>query len=111
MRFLGGPSTNKLQALQTRVVPNDDCADVFRKHKQALIDNRIICAGDVRGGRDSCQGDSGGPLMLPRNVNNSLFQFYQIGIISYGFGCAEPGYVGVYTRVTTFMDWINQNLN
>lgn len=52
------------------------------------------------------QGDSGGPLMFPKETT-----FYLIGIVSYGFRCAEPGFPGVYTRVTAFIDFIQKNLN
>ena len=53
------------------------------------------------------QGDSGGPLMIPRGRNGTLYLY---GIVSYGYRCAEPGYPGVYTRVSEFMDWIVPNL-
>ena len=52
------------------------------------------------------QGDSGGPLMLPRGQN-----FYLVGVVSYGYKCADPGYPGIYTRVTQFVDWIASNVN
>ena len=50
------------------------------------------------------QGDSGGPLML-----NQDGSWTQIGIVSFGNKCAEPGFPGVYTRITHFLDWINAN--
>lgn len=50
------------------------------------------------------QGDSGGPLMLKREA-----RWYQVGIVSFGNKCGEPGYPGVYTRVTQYHDWIRDN--
>ncbi|XP_066973537.1 trypsin-1-like [Macrobrachium rosenbergii] len=68
------------------------------------ITPRMICAGVA--GKDSCQGDSGGPM-----VTNSQSGTYmeQIGIVSWGYGCAAPNYPGVYSRVTEFTAWIKTN--
>lgn len=30
-----------------------------------------------------------------------------MGIVSFGFGCARPGELGGYTRITYFLDWVN----
>jgi secreted trypsin-like serine protease len=58
----------------------------------------MICAGEEN--KDSCQGDSGGPMMHGQT---------HVGIVSWGYGCAERGYPGVYTQTSYFVDWINKN--
>lgn len=100
-----GPKTTRLQQVQIQVTDKQMCKTSYQVMKKAVIDNRVICAGED--GKDSCQGDSGGPLMMPRGRNGN---FYLYGIVSYGYKCAEPGYPGVYTRVSEFMDWILPNL-
>jgi len=61
----------------------------------------MICAGLPEGGKDSCVGDSGGPLMIQDNG------WKQIGIVSWGNGCAAPGYPGVYTRLALYKEWVD----
>lgn len=60
----------------------------------------MICAGVRTGGKDSCQGDSGGPLTFGSATPKLA------GIVSWGDGCAAPDKVGVYTRVSNYVDWI-----
>ncbi|GAA3735849.1 serine protease [Plantactinospora mayteni] len=56
-----------------------------------------ICAGPLSGGTDTCQGDSGGPMF--RQGGSGLVQ---VGIVSWGNGCARPNFPGVYTQVSYF---------
>lgn len=56
-----------------------------------------ICAGYLSGGIDTCQGDSGGPMF--RQGASGLVQ---VGIVSWGRGCARANYPGVYTQVSYF---------
>ncbi|BFU42190.1 S1 family peptidase [Krasilnikovia sp. MM14-A1004] len=72
-------------------------------NSSAMYDGQIIpsdeiCAGLVQGGVDTCQGDSGGP-MFRRDAANA---WIQVGIVSWGEGCARPNKPGVYTQVSTF---------
>lgn len=73
--------------------------------KNAIIGNQQICAGLQQGGKDSCQGDSGGPLVA-RDANNCQ---RQIGVVSWGDGCAAAGAYGIYTRVSAYADWIQKH--
>lgn len=70
---------------------------------QVGITESMICAeffGDTPKG--ACQGDSGGPLLVDTNLG-----WQQIGIVSYGVGCANAAFPDVYARVGNFTDWIN----
>jgi secreted trypsin-like serine protease len=63
-----------------------------------IIPAEEICAGYTSGGVDTCQGDSGGP-MFRRDAANA---WIQVGIVSWGEGCARPNRPGVYTQVSYF---------
>jgi secreted trypsin-like serine protease len=69
------------------------------------IKEGMMCAGYREGGTDSCQGDSGGPLVW-RTADGPLL----VGVVSWGDGCARKLKYGIYTRVSTFRDWIDRVL-
>ena len=73
-------------------------------YKGALIGPAQICAGYIQGRKDSCQGDSGGPLVAFDRKGCP----YQIGIVSWGDECAAADAYGVYTRVSSYADWIRK---
>lgn len=87
----------ELQEVTVPVITNNAC----RQQYGNIITANMLCAGYAQGGKDSCYGDSGGPLVVFRNG-----KWEQGGIVSWGIGCAVPGYPGVYTRVSRFADWV-----
>ncbi|XP_070118929.1 hepatocyte growth factor activator isoform X3 [Equus caballus] len=71
----------------------------------ADISPNMLCAGYFDCKSDACQGDSGGPLACEKNGVAYLY-----GIISWGDGCGRLNKPGVYTRVTNYVDWINDRI-
>ncbi len=67
-----------------------------------------VCAGRLAGGADTCQGDSGGPLMALQTGGDGWQMGTQVGLVSYGYGCAQPYSPGVYTRLSAYIPWIQQ---
>jgi secreted trypsin-like serine protease len=61
-------------------------------------------------GRDTCKGDSGGPLM--KEYYDGVKQFwFVVGVVSYGpRECGSEGVPGVYTKVSSYMDWIREKI-
>ncbi|KAF5299445.1 hypothetical protein FQR65_LT01025 [Abscondita terminalis] len=94
----GGPPSNHLHEVRVPIWSNAECNKTLYNN---MITDQMLCAGVSGGGKDACQGDSGGPLLVYNNNH-----FIIVGIISWGFGCAQPDLPGVYTRVTEFVDWI-----
>ncbi|CAI6366493.1 unnamed protein product [Macrosiphum euphorbiae] len=71
-----------------------------------IMEDSMICAGDIRNGSDTCTGDSGGPLQV-HHPNYSCMSS-QIGITSFGKYCGNRDTPGVYTRVSNYVPWIER---
>lgn len=91
----------QLHKVDVPLVALDVCNSPI-SYQNTLYENQL-CAGYAAGGRDSCVGDSGGPLVV---THEGVEQ--QVGIVSFGFGCAEPNFYGIYTNIPYFISWINQ---
>lgn len=91
-----GSVPNNLQFLNSRTISYEDCKS--RVSPNPLFESQV-CAFTASG-QGACHGDSGGPLVNTRNV--------LVGLVSWGIPCAR-GYPDVYTRVYTYLDWINEN--
>ncbi|XP_032363600.1 serine protease 33-like [Etheostoma spectabile] len=96
------PPPGNLMEVNVPVVGNREC---HCNYGAGYITNNMICAGFRAGGKDSCQGDSGGPM-----VSKQGSRWILGGIVSFGNGCAEPNFPGVYTRVSQYQTWINSQI-
>ncbi len=94
--------TETMMQVDLPLIDHVACRQAYQGDRGRGIDRRTICAGYAEGGKDACQGDSGGPLV----TKNDQGQFIQIGVVSWGLGCARAGRPGVYSRVSAFAGWI-----
>jgi secreted trypsin-like serine protease len=98
--------SSRLLETAIETVPTSRCRDRYsRLYPRSAIGPGQVCAGLEEGRRDSCQGDSGGPLV----VTDQQGCPWQIGVVSWGYGCAEKHSYGVYTRVSHHADWIQKH--
>merc|ERR1712061_130635 len=103
----GGDPADVLMEVTVPVITQKKCRRHTRYRSSEITEN-MMCAGYDDGVLDACQGDSGGP-MIWRNDDNHPFT--QIGIVSWGQGCARKGYPGVYTRLGRYIDWIIETVS
>jgi len=95
----GGSASSVLREVDVPVISNAECSTMYDG-----VTARMLCAYEP--GKDSCQGDSGGPIFDTRGGETT-----QIGIVSWGIGCAGVGAPGVYTRVSTIASWVCSTAN
>lgn len=82
--------------------------DIFSEIGGEYVSKEMVCAGFENGSKNVCYGDSGGPLMIPTAAAPG---WLQVGIVSWGYGCAERGFPAVYTRVASYEPWIKACIN
>jgi secreted trypsin-like serine protease len=97
--------TETMMQVDLPLIDHIACRQAYEGDRGRGIDRRTICAGFAQGGKDACQGDSGGPLVTKDDGGN----YVQIGVVSWGLGCARAGRPGVYSRISAFSGWIKQN--
>ncbi len=98
---------NLLQQASVSVVSNQLCNSSYTSsplYPSPPVTENMVCAGFIDGKIDSCVGDSGGPLVFQ---DEGVWKVG--GVVSWGEGCAEPGFFGVYARVGNYLDFINDN--
>lgn len=135
-KYRRNPNTQQWQAIPSPtlldatvyLVPNDQCAksEGLGYSYAGAIDDSMLCAR--ADGRDACQGDSGGPLILHPDDNKwKAYKFgidrsqigaaagevpphIQVGVVSFGIGCAIKEFPGVYSRISAQAKWLADNV-
>merc|ERR1711892_1536249 len=104
---LGGSTSSKLLEVDVNVMTNSECQNNYA-YPSSWITDQMLCAIVEGGGKDACQGDSGGPLVTAGAGNGVAAgqNYEQIGVVSWGSGCAGADSPGVYSRVTEQLGWI-----
>lgn len=85
-----------LQEVDVSILRWKKCGSDNYEYGQQVQKSMVCAYADYK---DACQGDSGGPLVSGNRL---------VGIVSWGYGCAQPGYPGVYSDVPVTRDWIEK---
>lgn len=95
----GSEASDALRYVKLTTRPSDPCSALY----PAFDGETQVCAGSPRAGEDSCQGDSGGPLFETTSSG-----YVQLGTVSWGRGCAQKGYPGVYGELnySVIRNWV-----
>jgi trypsin len=91
-----------LMKVEVNVISNSECAgssDGSDSYSGQITKNMLCAKASTK---DSCQGDSGGPLISGNGK--------QVGVVSWGIGCASPDFPGVYAKVSEAYDWIESTI-
>ena len=104
-----GQFANILKEICIPTIGNDKCQAAF-KDEGYIVTPKMLCAGQVQGGKDSCHGDSGGGFV---SMDPASGKWVLGGVVSWGssLGCGLRNKVGVYVRVTEFIPWINRYMS
>lgn len=93
-----GSISNTLQEVAVDVISGTECTSLYQN--SFSITENMLCT--LTAGKDACQGDSGGPLV--KQISDG--RWVQVGVVSFGLGCAQPDQPGVFTKVANYIDWI-----
>mmetsp|Transcript_18944 Transcript_18944/g.28061 ORF Transcript_18944/g.28061 Transcript_18944/m.28061 type:complete len:423 (-) Transcript_18944:260-1528(-) len=96
----GGGSVRRLQEVKVPHISRNTCNDYYSSTGYT-VSNDMLCAGYQNGGKDSCQGDSGGPIV--KMIDGMP---HQVGVVSWGLGCARAERPGVYSSIPYHWDWL-----
>ncbi|KAK1340472.1 hypothetical protein QTO34_019042 [Cnephaeus nilssonii] len=103
--WTNGPIAEELQQGLQPVVDHATCTQ--SDWWGAMVKDTMVCAGGD-GVTSACNGDSGGPLNC--QAENGAWEVRGIVSFGSGLGCNTHKKPAVYTRVSAYIDWINEKM-
>lgn len=89
--------------LDIKIQPDTVCSKqwIYQFSQTRFMPDMMICA-TAEDGKSPCMGDSGGPLVQKVDDESVI-----VGVVSFGpRNCGEKGIPFVFTKVSTYRDWI-----
>jgi len=104
----GGSTPRILQEVAVNIISNEDCVNNFGYRSSQITDQMLCAQGKTASGKitDACQGDSGGPLVCESDGRWTVY-----GATSWGRGCADTNFPGVWARVHHELDFVQDILD
>mmetsp|Transcript_14259 Transcript_14259/g.29382 ORF Transcript_14259/g.29382 Transcript_14259/m.29382 type:complete len:928 (+) Transcript_14259:134-2917(+) len=113
-------TSDELREAEVTYLTNAECQEsvgfvetiegpVWAGYEGGISDNMMCALDSVGTVSDACQGDSGGPLVR-LGSDESGKEDVQVGIVSWGFSCADPSFPGVYARLSSQYYWLKDSI-
>ncbi|XP_017044870.2 phenoloxidase-activating factor 2-like [Drosophila ficusphila] len=110
IKFNDQEYSSTLKKVDLTIIDNHQCEQQLRHTKLGkhfTVPENAICAGGELN-QDACVGDGGSALFCPGG-DESPGQYVQAGIVNWGVGCGQKDVPAMYTEVSKFYKWIQEN--
>ncbi|XP_057328585.1 trypsin-3-like [Microplitis mediator] len=94
-----GQLSQNLKAIDLNTLTPQKCKNSYDLFGGLQEDQ--FCAGHPAFKQDVCFSDAGSPFAINGRI---------AGFVSWANGCGEPGYYGVYTKISSYIPWIKEKL-
>ncbi|XP_051556955.1 vitamin K-dependent protein C-like [Myxocyprinus asiaticus] len=90
--------SSTLNFIDIPIIDSKQCSGYMMNN----LTQNMLCGGVLGQIKDACEGDSGGPMMTMHHDT-----WFLIGLVSWGEGCGQKDKLGIYTKVSSYLDWID----
>ncbi|KRT83559.1 Trypsin [Oryctes borbonicus] len=97
-----------LKKVTLDLISHEECGPYFpsRPAMKIGVVSSMLCAGFLKGGKDTCHGDSGGPIQVI--LEDPYCMYSIVGVTSFGTFCGYENSPAIYSNVSHFIPWIEE---